>query len=35
MKGEGLFHLMTMILLKHEGASLSRDVIFLGTADEE
>jgi acetylornithine deacetylase/succinyl-diaminopimelate desuccinylase-like protein len=35
MKGEGLFHLMTMILLKQEGASLSRDVIFLGTADEE
>jgi acetylornithine deacetylase/succinyl-diaminopimelate desuccinylase-like protein len=35
MKGEGLFHLMTLILLKQEGASLSRDVIFLGTADEE
>ena len=35
MKGEGLFHLMTMILLKQEGAPLSRDVIFLGTADEE
>ena len=35
MKGEGLFHLMTMILLKQEAASLSRDVIFLGTADEE
>src|ERR1044071_9637573 len=35
MKGEGLLHLMTMILLKHEGAPLSRDVIFLGTADEE
>ena len=35
MKGEGLFHLMTMILLKQEGATLSRDVIFLGTADEE
>lgn len=35
MKGEGLLHLMTMILLKQEGPSLSRDVIFLGTADEE
>ena len=35
MKSEGLLHLMTMILLKREGPSLSRDVIFLGTADEE
>ena len=35
MKGEGLLHLMTMILLKQEGPALSRDVIFLGTADEE
>src|SRR5215211_5259200 len=35
MKGEGLLHLMTMILLKKEGPALSRDVIFLGTADEE
>ena len=35
MKGEGLLHLMTMILLKQEGPPLSRDVIFLGTADEE
>ena len=35
MKGESLFHLMTMILLKREGPPLSRDVIFLGTADEE
>jgi acetylornithine deacetylase/succinyl-diaminopimelate desuccinylase-like protein len=36
MKSEGLLHLMTMILLKREGpSSLSRDVIFLGTADEE
>ena len=26
---------MTMIVLKREGPSLSRDVIFLGTADEE
>jgi acetylornithine deacetylase/succinyl-diaminopimelate desuccinylase-like protein len=35
MKGEGLLHLMTMILLKREGPALLRDVIFLGTADEE
>ena len=35
MKGEGLLHLMTMLLLKREGPPLSRDVIFLGTADEE
>jgi len=35
MKDEGLLHLMTMILLKQEGPTLSRDVIFLGTADEE
>ncbi|HKN84652.1 MAG TPA: M20/M25/M40 family metallo-hydrolase [Pyrinomonadaceae bacterium] len=35
MKDEGLLHLMTMILLKQEGPPLSRDVIFLGTADEE
>jgi len=35
MKGEGLLHLMTMILIKREGPPLSRDVIFLGTADEE
>ena len=35
MKGEGLLHLMTMILLKEEGPALARDVIFLGTADEE
>lgn len=35
MKGEGLLHLMTMIVLKREGPPLSRDVIFLGTADEE
>ena len=35
MKGEGLLHLMTMILLKREGPPLSRDVIFIATADEE
>src|SRR4030095_4442608 len=35
MKGEALLQLMTMILLKQEGPQLSRDVIFLATADEE
>ncbi|MGI9165145.1 MAG: M20/M25/M40 family metallo-hydrolase [Pyrinomonadaceae bacterium] len=35
MKGEGLLQLMTMIVLAREKSTLSRDVIFLGTADEE
>lgn len=35
MKNEGLLHLMTMIILAREKPLLSRDVIFLGTADEE
>src|SRR4030095_5779816 len=35
MKGEALLQLMTMILLKREVPALSRDVIFLATADEE
>lgn len=35
MKGEGLLQLMTMIILAREKPSLSRDVIFLATADEE
>ena len=35
MKNEGLLHLMTMIALAREKPQLSRDVIFLGTADEE
>jgi acetylornithine deacetylase/succinyl-diaminopimelate desuccinylase-like protein len=35
MKNEGLLHLMTMIILAREAGPLSRDVIFLGTADEE
>ncbi len=35
MKGEGLLQLMTMIVLAREKPTLSRDVIFLGTADEE
>ena len=35
MKGEGLLQLMTMIILAREKPLLSRDVIFLATADEE
>lgn len=35
MKSEGLLHLMTMIILAREKTQLSRDVIFLATADEE
>src|SRR4030095_7388982 len=35
MKGEGLLQLMTMIILAQEKPKLSRDVIFLATADEE
>ncbi len=35
MKSEGLLHLMTMIILAREKSSLARDVIFLGTGDEE
>lgn len=35
MKNEGLLHLMMMIILVREERALSRDVIFLATADEE
>ena len=35
MKSEGLLELMTMIVLAREKLELSRDVIFLATADEE
>lgn len=35
MKGEGILQLMAMILLKRSGATLDRDVIFIGTPDEE
>jgi acetylornithine deacetylase/succinyl-diaminopimelate desuccinylase-like protein len=35
MKNEGLLHLLAMIILKQQGVALARDVIFLGTADEE
>jgi acetylornithine deacetylase/succinyl-diaminopimelate desuccinylase-like protein len=35
MKGTAICQLMTMLLLKRARAPLDRDVIFLGTADEE
>ncbi len=34
-KGMGIQELMAMLLLKRQGIPLKRDVIFLGTADEE
>ena len=35
MKGTGVCQLLTMLLLKRAGGALDRDVLFLGTADEE
>ncbi len=35
MKGTAIAHCVTMIALKRSGAKLDRDVVFLGTADEE
>ncbi|MCU1306682.1 MAG: peptidase [Acidobacteriaceae bacterium] len=35
MKNEGMAQLMVMVMLKREHVPLDRDVIFLGTADEE
>ncbi len=35
MKSQGLLQLMTMIILAREKPALSRDVIFIATADEE
>ncbi len=35
MKGTGICQLMTLLLLKRAGVALERDVLFLGTADEE
>ena len=35
MKGTAVCHLMTVLLLKRSGVRLDRDVLFLGTADEE
>ncbi|MBV8206701.1 MAG: M20/M25/M40 family metallo-hydrolase [Acidobacteria bacterium] len=35
MKSIGVAQLLVMVMLKREGVALNRDVIFLGTADEE
>jgi acetylornithine deacetylase/succinyl-diaminopimelate desuccinylase-like protein len=35
MKGEGIMHLLTMIALKRSGVPLTRDIVFIGNADEE
>ena len=35
MKGTAIAHCVTMLALKRLGAALDRDVVFLGTADEE
>ena len=35
MKGEGIAHLMAMIALKRSGLPLTRDIVFIGNADEE
>ena len=35
MKGPAILQLMTMLTLKRQGIRLKRDVVFLGTADEE
>src|SRR5439155_13290212 len=35
MKGEGVVELMAMIALKRSGQPLSRDLVFIGNADEE
>lgn len=35
MKGHGIAQLMAMIALKRSGAKLTRDIVFIGNADEE
>jgi acetylornithine deacetylase/succinyl-diaminopimelate desuccinylase-like protein len=35
MKGTGIAYLMAMAQLKRQGIALKRDIVFLGTADEE
>src|SRR6185503_4170930 len=35
MKGNGIAQLMAMIALKRSGARLTRDIVFIGNADEE
>lgn len=35
MKGEGIVQLMAMIAIKRSGLPISRDIVFIGNADEE
>jgi acetylornithine deacetylase/succinyl-diaminopimelate desuccinylase-like protein len=35
MKGQGIMQLMTLIAIKRSGMPLSRDIVFIGNADEE
>src|SRR5437667_5216963 len=35
MKGDGIMHLMSMIAIKRSRVPLSRDIVFIGNADEE
>jgi len=35
MKGDGIMHLMSMIAIKRSGIPLTRDIVFIGNADEE
>jgi acetylornithine deacetylase/succinyl-diaminopimelate desuccinylase-like protein len=35
MKGQGIMQLMTLIAIKRSGLPLKRDLVFIGTADEE
>jgi acetylornithine deacetylase/succinyl-diaminopimelate desuccinylase-like protein len=35
MKSEGIVHLMAMIAIKRSGIPLTRDIVFIGNADEE
>jgi acetylornithine deacetylase/succinyl-diaminopimelate desuccinylase-like protein len=35
MKSEGITHLMAMLALKRSGVPLTRDIVFIGNADEE
>ena len=35
MKGQGIMQLMTLIAIKRSGVPLSRDLVFIGDADEE
>jgi len=35
MKGQGIAHLMAMLAIKRSGLPLSRDIVYIGNADEE